>query len=167
MDCSPPGSSVHRIPRQKYWSGLPFPSPGDLSDPGIKPVSPVLADESLISPMELDIHQLKMRMWGGVCWGSMKLPFEVHRIGSCWSQPCPNGPLMYKGGQRGRTLEGLKYFWGEVHFFLFQKISSTEWLVNLGCPPLSDEWLPSWMSAWLWVVDLALALVPGYVRSMG
>ena len=29
--------------RQEYWSGLPFPSPGDLSDPGIKPVSPALA----------------------------------------------------------------------------------------------------------------------------
>ena len=25
--------------RQEYWSGLPFPAPGDLSDPGIKPVS--------------------------------------------------------------------------------------------------------------------------------
>ena len=31
MDCSPPGSSVHGIfSRQEYWSGLPFPSPGDL-----------------------------------------------------------------------------------------------------------------------------------------
>ena len=29
--------------RQEYWSGLPFPSPGDLPDPGIKPVSPALA----------------------------------------------------------------------------------------------------------------------------
>ena len=28
--------------RQEYWSGLPFPSPGDLSDPGIKPGSPAL-----------------------------------------------------------------------------------------------------------------------------
>ena len=27
------------LPRQEYWSGLPFPSPGDLSDSGIKPVS--------------------------------------------------------------------------------------------------------------------------------
>ena len=26
--------------RQEYWSGLPFPSPGDLPDPGIKPTSP-------------------------------------------------------------------------------------------------------------------------------
>ena len=28
------------FPRQKYWSGLPFPTPGDLSDPGIEPASP-------------------------------------------------------------------------------------------------------------------------------
>ena len=27
MDCSPPGSSVHGISRQKYWSGVPLPSP--------------------------------------------------------------------------------------------------------------------------------------------
>ena len=31
------------FPRQEYWSGLPFPPPGDLRDPGIKPVSPVSA----------------------------------------------------------------------------------------------------------------------------
>ena len=43
MDFSPPGSSVHGISRQEYWSGLPFPSPGDLPDPGIEPVSPALA----------------------------------------------------------------------------------------------------------------------------
>ena len=43
MDCSPPGSSVLGIPRQEYWSGLPFPSPGDLPDPGIEPESSALA----------------------------------------------------------------------------------------------------------------------------
>ena len=37
MNCSPPGSSIHGIFRQEYWSGLPFPSPGDLPDPGIEP----------------------------------------------------------------------------------------------------------------------------------
>ena len=37
MNCNPPGSSVHGIPRQEYWSGLTFPSPGDLPDPGIEP----------------------------------------------------------------------------------------------------------------------------------
>ena len=29
------------FPRQEYWSGLPFPPPGDLPDPGIQPSSPV------------------------------------------------------------------------------------------------------------------------------
>ena len=32
-----------RFARQEYWSKLPFPSPGDLSDPGIEPASPALA----------------------------------------------------------------------------------------------------------------------------
>ena len=31
------------FPKQEYWSGLPFPSPGDLPDPGIKPASPASA----------------------------------------------------------------------------------------------------------------------------
>ena len=35
--------------RQEYWSGLPFPSPGDLPDPGIKPGSPALEADSLTS----------------------------------------------------------------------------------------------------------------------
>ena len=39
MDCSLPGSSVHGILRQESWSGLPFPSPGDLPDPRITPAS--------------------------------------------------------------------------------------------------------------------------------
>ena len=44
-----PGTVAHQAPmsmgfsRQEYWSGLPFPSPGDLPDPGIKPGSPALA----------------------------------------------------------------------------------------------------------------------------
>ena len=35
------------FPRQEYWSRLPLPSPGDLSDPGIKPVSPAFQADSL------------------------------------------------------------------------------------------------------------------------
>ena len=37
--------------RQEYWSGLPFPSPGDLPNPGIEPASPALQADSL--PTEL------------------------------------------------------------------------------------------------------------------
>jgi len=36
--------------RQDYWNGLPFPSPGDLPDPGIEPRSPALQAASLLSP---------------------------------------------------------------------------------------------------------------------
>ena len=35
--------------RQEYWSGLPFPSPGDLPDPGIEPGSPALEADTLTS----------------------------------------------------------------------------------------------------------------------
>ena len=50
----------HQVPpsmeffRQEYWSGLPFPTPGDLPDPGMECeslVSPVLAGDSI--PMHL------------------------------------------------------------------------------------------------------------------
>ena len=45
MNCSPPGSPFHgiRFSRQEYWSRLPFPSPEDLPNPGIKPTPPALA----------------------------------------------------------------------------------------------------------------------------
>ena len=37
------------FPRQEYWSGLPFPSPGDLPGPGIEPRSPTLQTDALPS----------------------------------------------------------------------------------------------------------------------
>ena len=43
MDCSPPDSLSIGFPKQEYCSGLPFPSPGDLPDPGIEPASSGLA----------------------------------------------------------------------------------------------------------------------------
>ena len=52
-----PWTVAHQAPlfmgfsSQEYWSGLPFPSPGDLSKPGIKPGSPTLQADSL--PTEL------------------------------------------------------------------------------------------------------------------
>ena len=48
MDFSPPGFSVHVILRAEYWSGLLFPSSGDLPDPGIEPA--LQADSLLIEP---------------------------------------------------------------------------------------------------------------------
>ena len=50
-----PIDGTHQAPqimgfsRQQYWSGLPFPSPGDLPNPGIEPGSPALEAEALTS----------------------------------------------------------------------------------------------------------------------
>ena len=51
--------------RQEYWSGLPFPSPGDLPDPGIEPRSPALQADDLPSeppgkPRNVQVKQI----WG-------------------------------------------------------------------------------------------------------
>ena len=39
MDCSPQAPLSMGFSWHRHWSGLPFPPPGDLPDPGIKPVS--------------------------------------------------------------------------------------------------------------------------------
>ena len=48
LNCSLPRSSFHGINKQEHWSGLPCPLPGDLPDPGIKPVSPAFQPASLL-----------------------------------------------------------------------------------------------------------------------
>ena len=61
-----PWTAVHQVPlsirfsRQRYWSGLPFPSPGDLPNPGIEPGSPALQADSLLT--ELQGKQMVKRM---------------------------------------------------------------------------------------------------------
>ena len=51
--------------RQEYWSGFPFPSPGDLPDPGFEPGSPALQADALLSelpgkPQGLIFEAMKM-----------------------------------------------------------------------------------------------------------
>ena len=46
LDCSPLSMGFFG---QEYWSGLPFPPPGDLPDPGIKPISPLKVDSLPLS----------------------------------------------------------------------------------------------------------------------
>ena len=55
-----PWTVAHQAPpsmgfsRQEYWSGLPFPSPGDLPNPGIEPRSPALQADALTTYREKD-----------------------------------------------------------------------------------------------------------------
>ena len=48
------------FPRQEYWSGLPFPSPGDLSNPGIEPSSRFFIAESPGKPFQHAILMIKL-----------------------------------------------------------------------------------------------------------
>ena len=61
---------AHRDPlsmgfsRQEYWSGLPFPSPRDLPDPGFEPMSPALQADSLTSePTQKEIGENKVELF--------------------------------------------------------------------------------------------------------
>ena len=49
MDCSLPGFLSMEFSRKEYWSGLTFPSLGDLPYPGIEPWSPALQADCLLS----------------------------------------------------------------------------------------------------------------------
>ena len=44
-----PAAGSMGFSRQEYWSGLPFPSPGNLTDPGTEPRSPALQADALPS----------------------------------------------------------------------------------------------------------------------
>ena len=70
--------------KQEYWSGLPFPSPGDLPDPGIKPWSPAAQVDSL--PFELQRDLLEIRS----SW--------IKLVGPKSNEKCP-----YKKRRRYRT----------------------------------------------------------------
>jgi len=54
--------------RLEYWSGWPFPSPGDLSNPGMEPRSPALQGDSLPAepqgkPKNTEVHSLSLLQW--------------------------------------------------------------------------------------------------------
>ena len=46
------------LSRQEYWSVLPFPTPGNLTDPGIEPWSPALQADSLLSEPPGNTHYM-------------------------------------------------------------------------------------------------------------
>ena len=69
---------------QKYWSGLPFPSPGDLPDPGIEPASPAWQADSL--PLShLGSPLIQFWMWNV----SRRASGQLHLYRHCPSVPRP------------------------------------------------------------------------------
>ena len=66
------------FPRYEYWSGLPFPSLGDVPDPGIEPTFPALHADSL------PLSQLASPVSVDICWEIWHLLFSEHILGSTW-----------------------------------------------------------------------------------
>ena len=77
------------FPRQEYWSGFPFPSPGVLPDPGIPPASPALQEDSLAlshlgSPKDKEELAKRSRKKGILDGGdSLDKDLEVARDSAC------------------------------------------------------------------------------------
>ena len=68
------------FPRQEYWSGLPFPSPGDLPDPGIEPGSPALQTDAFTfwATREAQLYEkVWLKVWPASC-------LENPRDGGAW-----------------------------------------------------------------------------------
>ena len=58
------------FPRQEYWRGLPFPSPEELSDPGIEPESPALqADSTQSEPLFKNCYYIAFEKEKSVMFG--------------------------------------------------------------------------------------------------
>ena len=53
--------------KQEYWSGLPFPSPGDIPNPGIKPRSPALQADSLLTELQGKRYDITLQQCGNTC----------------------------------------------------------------------------------------------------
>ena len=77
-----PGTVAHQAPlsmgfsRQEYWSGLPFPSPGDLPNPGIKRRSPTLqADTLTTEPPTYPSQNISKKL---KCWNPLKVILWIH-----------------------------------------------------------------------------------------
>ena len=65
--------------RQEYWCGLPFPSPGDLPDPGIKLRSPTLQADSL-PPEPIRKHQITWQMTVAQSLEATKARHKWHNV---------------------------------------------------------------------------------------
>ena len=123
-----PWTVAHQVPlsmefsRQEYWSGLPFPSPGDLPNPEMKPASPaLLADFLTLSHLGNPIYIIWFRH---ISLEGMMLKLKLRYFGHLmWRVDSLEKTLMLGGieGRRRRGRERLRWLDGitdSVHMSL-------------------------------------------------
>ena len=96
------------FPRQEYWTGLPFPTPGDLPDPGIKPASPALTGGFFTTEppkrywesVSLSVESDSATPWTIACQAPLSMGLSRQPY---WSRlPCPSlGDLPHPGIEPG------------------------------------------------------------------
>ena len=105
--------------RQEYWSGLPFPSPGDLPDPGIEPGSPAFQADALTSePPGKPSSELGMsKSWLGLSVSCLTNRISVVAQGGPWaSLQCSSGGTMAVAAKSISLSAGAVsgWTWGEL-----------------------------------------------------
>ena len=105
-----------RLPRQKYWSELPFPTPGDLPDPGIKPVSPASQVDS--SPLSYGGSPYEGKcLWKNFATGKLNL-MEINSVqGQLYNSEKPEIPIFMCQNFL------LQYFKRHLPFFFCKEIT--------------------------------------------
>ena len=112
-DCSPPDSSPMGFPKQESCSGLPFPSPGDLSDPGVEPTS--LASSALAlcylgNPLKVLMSVFQLRGKGSLCAKDCPSNTTSSLLRTCGSGNYPKCKQVGKSCTWSFLLPFLSYF---------------------------------------------------------
>ena len=131
QSCLTPWTVTHRAPlsmessRQGYWSELPFPSPGDLPNPGIEPGSPALQVDSL--PSELPG---KPSRTAGSLFRTSQMGVTGHLLAR---SPCHSGAAVPAGPTQSRA--GVLSPSGPACGYIWVPLLTPPWLSSLTLSP--------------------------------
>ena len=111
--CSPPGSSVHGISQARICSGLSVPSPEDLPDPGIKPMSPELAGGFFTAepPRKCQVFLTITKSFKKLCW--LKSPHTLYK--KCVF--LPDSPILVSFCVQSTATERFPELKFKLHYF--------------------------------------------------
>ena len=130
--------------RQEYWSGLPFPSPGDLPDPGIKTGCPALQADSLTAGASREDHLLiywhKLYWW--IFWFFLIFLEEILLDSTAfWKYISKSALLIFYSGR-------LSLYPQEIVRIFFHVLSFV-WFDTRFCKIMMLFWIP-----WCYVLEL-------------
>ena len=138
---------VHQPPlsvgfsRQEYWSGLPFPSPGDLPDPGFKPASPALASGFFTTVIRertlVNQNYFKNKRITSFDLSLLMLPHQQDILNT--------GPIPYKTGSSPNKSQEK-----QLHFYSFYVIKKRRQMVTSCELFMSSSHYLQWHSQMRW-----------------